>query len=119
MRTLRINPDIEAVEVMEVDGNNYKAMNEAIGIDTGSTLGFTYGNERYYLWLDDNGVFASPPKRKFYCPKIHPQPLIGQALIYKSDGRDGLERCDIPADVVAQWLGYKEATEDIIEDSPE
>lgn len=66
------------------------------------------------LWIDEEGLFAEPPKPFFSFLGREQHPLCGKGLILNTDGEGGHADCQLPLDLVKRRIVFRNIEFDTI-----
>ena len=96
IRAILIDPFLEKVSEVQTQ-NDLQGYYNAIGCDTITITGLTFGKNNLDMILDDEGLLKNPDSQRYFKYKLFSQPFAGRALLVSSD-REG-NTISVPHDV--------------------
>ena len=84
IRAILIDPFAENVSEVQVQ-NNLQGYYNAIGCDTITITGLSFGKNSLDMILDDEGLLKDSENQRYFKYKLFSQPFAGRALLVSSD----------------------------------
>lgn len=110
-RGLLINPVAKTVTEVQTSGE-LQELYRLLECRTVEIVPVSDGGET--LWIDEEGLYAEPPKEFFSFLGHETNPLCGNGLILGSDGKGGHADCRLPLKLVADRVVFRNIQFDTI-----
>ena len=101
MKALRINPDLQIVEEVHDDFNDFRKIQEAIGCDCFTIAGTLNGHT---VFVDDEGLFKL--NLMFTKMSHYHTPLAGQILVLGMDADGDSQDAEMTVEELEEEIGF-------------